>query len=135
MNVNEQKINDQLAKWLSERTGKEYEIRNGDLVEWVNLTPDKRMMPCDFELGLFTESLDSMKLVTDAMTDEEFASYAAHCTDAYALGHYVFDFDGYAVGMAQVCTLLKLTASQRALAACRALGLEVGEEEGERKES
>lgn len=67
--LSEQAINEALATWLKEKAPGIFEARRMAFCPYPRISPDP------------TESLDSMALVTDAMTPEERDRFAAETSD------------------------------------------------------
>lgn len=109
--MTEQKQNEKLAKWLSERTGKSYEYEPA--IPCIYWHPEGIMSR---QLRVFDKSLDSMALIQDAMNDDETKAFIAAPWRPLS-GKYASN------PMVHVKELFKTTAAQRAEAACRALGI------------
>ncbi len=123
--MTEQQINIALAKKLSELTGKDYRIegsgpaRNGPLclVEFPDYDG-----PCGEVGGLFTEDLNTMKLIQDAMPIDTFYQFGEECRKFTKMVRGQ-SANTYTLNGWSCAALANLSAALKAEAACRALGI------------
>jgi hypothetical protein len=109
--VTEEQQNIALAELLSQRTGIPYVIEEWPFGWRLLCGTKKNVKQC------FTKSLDAMALIEAAMTDGELRAYTQAVYELTGAGRHSTHPQKWRDS-------LLATAAQRALAACRALGLD-----------